>query len=349
MENRKYYIDFLRILAVLFVVMNHTDSLFHMFNKVNIITWGISAVLFFVAKAAVPLFIMITGALTLGRDQSYKKLFLKFGKTILLLIIWSAIYFIYDTHSMITLKKIIPFISTIIRKPISTHFWYLYMLIGLYIMMPFIQKMVKDFNKIDYGIYLTIWLLFTSVLPFLKVFKNINITSYFGISLFLGYSGFLVLGYFIANLTITKKIVYFAWLSLIASVIVMYAVTYHFSSLEQKTSTVLDNASMFPVVIISASIFIMLKYYITTQKNVLNNPKFSRILLDISKKTFGIYLIHILIMAIFINGVIYTFISNHSFNPIITLFIWDGFIIIISYLVISVIGKIPYLNKIVYF
>jgi surface polysaccharide O-acyltransferase-like enzyme len=347
MKERKFYIDLVRIIAIYFVIINHSNSVFSEFNKLDDITWGTSAIVYFIAKAGVPLFIMISGTLLLGREEDYKKVLSKIMKTLLILIIWSAVYRMYYSRSFLNFEEIILLIRDISNKPLSTHFWYLYMLVGLYMMLPFIQKMVKGFKVIDYSIYLTIWLLYTSLLPFLRIFKDLTYTSYFSIPLFYGFSGYLVLGYFLANIEITKKIIYIARLSLFASLVTMLVITYHFSSIIQKTSYVLDSNLTFPVVILSASLFILIKHHISNIN--INNTIFTNVLIDISKKTFGIYLIHILVLVMFRDGRIYHFIYDYSLNPVIGLLLYDVFLFLTSYFFVTLIGKIPYVKKIVYF
>lgn len=70
--NRKVYLDFLRILACFLVIVNHTNSDIFLNSSIGI-TWFVSITYFFICKIAVPLFVMISGAVLLGKKDSYKK------------------------------------------------------------------------------------------------------------------------------------------------------------------------------------------------------------------------------------------------------------------------------------
>ena len=73
-DERIMYYDLLRIAACIFVVINHTIWFFDMYNKIPFSTWMVSNAIFFICKIAVPIFIMLSGALLLEREESYKDL-----------------------------------------------------------------------------------------------------------------------------------------------------------------------------------------------------------------------------------------------------------------------------------
>lgn len=345
MKDRKVYIDIIRIVAIYCVIINHTNWLFGSYHQIGNYTWGTSAVIYFIAKVGVPLFIMITGALSLGKEQSYTKIVMNITKIIALLLVWSGIYWVYQEKPVISVSY---FITSVIDKPVRLHLWYLYTLAGLYMMIPFIQKMVKVFKPVDYYVYLTIWLLYTSLLPFLRIFKELSYTPFVSIPLFFGFSGYLVLGHFIANINLTKKVIYTARISLVASLALILIVTYRFSSIAGKTSNILDNNLAFPVVIISASLFLLIKYRITKNK-IWTKPNVVEILSNLSKNTFGIYLIHVIVKDVFKDGIFYNFLFYDFLNPVIGLLIYGVFVMLLSYIITVLIGKIPYVKKIVYF
>ncbi|MCL1632937.1 acyltransferase family protein [Sporolactobacillus sp. CPB3-1] len=348
MKERKLYIDFIRIIAIYFVVINHTNWLFSRFNELSIYTWSASAGIYFTAKVGVPLFIMITGALTLGKIQNYKKILRKIYKTIFIIIIWSIIYRIFYYRSFIGINDFIPFIKDVIKQPVATHLWYLYMLVGLYIMIPFTQKMINRFKNADFYMYLVIWLIYSCLLPFLRVFRDIQYSPYFNIPLFYGYVGYLVLGYFLDNIEINRKIIISSWFAFLIGVTSMVAITYHFSILNHKASYILDNNIVFPVVMMSAALYILIKHQFLMFYRVSSNSKFNNILIDISKKTFGIYLIHFMLVDIFRGSIIFNF-FKYTVTPLLGLLIYDIFLFVVAYILVFIIGKIPYIQKIVCF
>lgn len=71
LPKRKTYLDAIKILAMFFVVYSHSDiyTLYYVHESVYK-TW-IYMIASMIAKTAVPLFFMVSGALLLGRKESY--------------------------------------------------------------------------------------------------------------------------------------------------------------------------------------------------------------------------------------------------------------------------------------
>ena len=87
MKKKLLYIEFLRAIAVLFVIFNHTGGdgfrLFLKYPAGSIQYWTCLSVSIF-CKFAVPVFFMISGALLLGKDEPLKVLWKKrIARTIL--------------------------------------------------------------------------------------------------------------------------------------------------------------------------------------------------------------------------------------------------------------------------
>ena len=76
-SKRKIHIDILRIFAALLVIFNHTSGFYYYHTYVNIWESGIFVVLSVITKIAVSIFFMISGALLLGKEESYTVLFTK--------------------------------------------------------------------------------------------------------------------------------------------------------------------------------------------------------------------------------------------------------------------------------
>ncbi len=64
------------------------------------------------------------------------------------------------------------------KEPIVIHLWYLYLLIGLYLMTQFLQKKVHNFKDKDYFYLIIITLIIPSVLGMVSIYTNIQISPY---------------------------------------------------------------------------------------------------------------------------------------------------------------------------
>ena len=112
--------------------MAYNDSANGSIGSVGIIRWSTVDVYQTLARLAVPLFLMLTGALLLqpGKDESLSTFFRKrWARIGLPFIFWGAAYFVWD---FLVIK--IPFSSEAIIQGILngpyTQFWYLYVLLS---------------------------------------------------------------------------------------------------------------------------------------------------------------------------------------------------------------------------
>ena len=74
---KKKYIECLRIIAIILVIYNHTRELgFTLYQYTSDpCSYYLSVLMIPVCKTAVPLFLMISGATLLGKEEDYKYLF----------------------------------------------------------------------------------------------------------------------------------------------------------------------------------------------------------------------------------------------------------------------------------
>ncbi len=135
-----YYFFILRIISSFGVVLIHVSGRYYHILKINFYDWKIAYFYNGISRFSVPIFFMISGALFLNHDSSFKNIFtISIKKILIHLIIWSFIY------SISSLKSSNINIKIIIFKFIETHYhlWYLFATIELYITVPFLREIVK--------------------------------------------------------------------------------------------------------------------------------------------------------------------------------------------------------------
>ncbi len=251
-----FYMDLLRILASFLVVLNHTIGNYFFKIKLDSVEWFFSAFLFILCKTAVPLFFMITGSLLLEQKaQDYRKIFKYILRMVMVLIIWSYIYSCYFNRGFLSIEATKAMIMNIFTiKPVITPLWYLYALIGIYLMIPFLSKMTATFETKDFLIFLGFWGFFNGLIPEISVLlpQKIQFVRYFQYPLFTGWAGYLILGYYLS-----KKCQGFLYgkkirnsLGLIACV-VAFAVGV-LSVIVKKDPQVVDNAAFLIYIILAA-------------------------------------------------------------------------------------------------
>ena len=145
MKKREVWLDVLRILAAFLVIVNHTNSdVFQSVTPANG-TWWLSIMWYALCKVAVPVFVMVSGAVLLGREDSYGKCLARFGRIAGALLVFSYAYFVHDAWVHYGLWPRIIRLDVFLQKvwtlEIADSFWYLYFYAGLMLALPLLQRL----------------------------------------------------------------------------------------------------------------------------------------------------------------------------------------------------------------
>lgn len=143
---RKAWLDYLRVFAILAVITGHVIADFYArFGEVGPAEWWLSNVLGFLARSSVPVFVMVSGAVLLGKpytlDGFYRK---RAARLIPPIVFWNLVYLgVYvlegmDTRTLLwTLKALV-----IVNGHVAPHLWYLSMFACLMVFVPFVNKFI---------------------------------------------------------------------------------------------------------------------------------------------------------------------------------------------------------------
>lgn len=202
------WIHLLRVIACLMVVCLHCQTMASSSFILDVWAKQFDVIVSLVTKPCVPLFFMITGYLILPYKNEddifgfYKKRILR---VLYPLLIWGVIYAILPYFLGICSKS--QMLSELILSPIKApHYiggilWYLFILIGIYLAIPFLSNRIYS-NKKILKLWLGIWFV-TSIIFILKQYEpellgenkwedNFDLTIYFS-----GYMGYLLMGYYL--------------------------------------------------------------------------------------------------------------------------------------------------------
>ena len=172
-------IDIIRIFAFVFIVFLHTLN-----RQFGVDVWmGGYAII----SIGVNLFIMISGYLLLDKTEEAIVFFKKRILNILPLFLVFNIIYIYFGK--------IPIMPVLKGKAITaSHFWYIYMILGLYLLTPWLQKVLKYAEK-ETLFVVFLWFLCNILNPYLRYFNLAEIPfSNFPLT---GFIGYYILGYFV--------------------------------------------------------------------------------------------------------------------------------------------------------
>ena len=262
-------IDILRIFAFVFIVMLHT------LNRQYGLTVWMSG--YAVISIGVNLFIMISGYLLLDKTETVKEFFRKrFFSILPLFIIFNIIYIFFYNHYFITIKKIS-----------APHFWYIYMILGLYLLTPWLRKVLQYAEKETFYV-VVLWFLCNVFNPYMQFFRFPKIPfSHFPIT---GFIGYYILGYYLKKYRYKlEKIPFICVIGVYITgfLISVLSTKYVLVTTGNRISDFFDKNSL-------GTFFMSVSFFIFWIKfNFKNRNKVIRM---ISDSTYFAYLIHIIIL-----------------------------------------------------
>lgn len=351
-ENRILYLDILRVLAIFAVITIHVTAMDIIKVKdIGSFEWWVSNIFNSISRWGVPVFFMMSGVLLLNpkNDESTSDFLKKrIGKIGIPLIVWSIIYSIakhyfieMDKPEIITYPKIL--LTDIIFDRAYYHLWFIYVIITIYLITPFLRKIIKHSNIKEIRYLLFLWFISTiGSYTYHSIYTCIlhERSSYIrilDIPLVGGFIGYFVLGYYLNKIEITKKIrgiIYFiAGLSFILIPILIYSTSIGKTKLNEQ----FYNHFMITTFFITIGVFVFFRY-----KNFDNiiPVNMKKLIVSMSNATFGIYLVHMLVLGNIVNDII-----PKEINTIIKVIARVILTYIISYLIVMLGRLNKYLKK----
>lgn len=351
--QRQIHFDLLRILSMFMVILIHVvaDAI-HLY-QVGSFTWFVGNVYDSLARFCVPVFVMISGAFMLDPEYkcTIKKLYsVKILRMVTALVFWGLVYGIYfvvkePDRPLLTLAY--QFIYTLFTG--YHHMWFVFMIIGLYIITPILRKIVEDKKITQY--FLLCSFAFSAVFMFAVdisdrlmginavlnfvsellayVKKNIHI------DFLLGYAFYYVLGYYLKKYSISRKIEKIIYIAGILSFVFIMVGTYALSVYKGKNVEILYEYLYFPVCFEAVAVFMFFKEHIS---KIVFKEKTIKTVSFLSKYSFGVYLSHMLVLNLLPFGI-------DILNPVLSVPIVSVAVCVISLLIAFILGKIPVLKK----
>lgn len=333
-------IEFLRFISTIAVCLLHIGICWISFFKEG--ANEDSIILFSLLQTsmlwAVPVFVMITGYLLMPRNISYVKAFEYFKRILVLLLFFGGVFSVIENvyiFKCLDIKIILKSCCDVFMGESWEHLWYLYMLLGLYLILP----ILCSFNKIplkEVIIFFLITLTFCSLLPSF----NINIGIDYPVRSV--YLCLFLIGYFFSikklkdriKLFISNKLL-FVILCLIT--IVTLLLKYYCLKYDYNLNFKYASYSSIFTIIQSAIIF-----YLVIDNKKINNFIFkSNIIKRFNRCSLGIYITHMIWINLFIK---LFHINIMLYNPIIIL---PSILIILflSWLTTEILIKCPLLKN----
>lgn len=275
-------------------------------------------------RPAIPLFVMVTGALLLPVKENISTFYTKrLTRLVIPFIVWSVLYNLFPwITGLLGLSPTIindffawaepdqsfsGALHNILMIPfnfsmLAVQMWYVYLLIGLYLYMPFFSAWVKQASVKEQKIFLTLWFI-SLFIPYLREYLTKDLWgtcswNEFGLLYyFAGFNGYLLLGYYIKNNDIN-----FSWGKLavigIPSFIIGYCITFlGFKSITAIPRQPAELVELFFTYCSPNVLLMTLPIFLVIKKNHFKSVTIRRFAINISTCTLGIWMSHYLFLG----------------------------------------------------
>lgn len=306
--KRIYYLDVIRTMACMMVIMIHTSGNY-VIRDLGSSNFWFANVLDSLSRAAVPLFVMVSGALFLDEDHEVSTWKIKkhICKLLLFFMFWSLLYCVcFDWLMPAYLHHEKVGVFAIFEKFIRGyhHLWFIYMLAGLYLLVPVLRTWIKKENVQLIRLFLLLSFFFNFLIPWLQSISNYyfeNISVLLGafdqmhLQYVCGYVPYFVLGWYLRFYDIKRdKMLYLiGTVSLIFSIVMTGKMSIDFNAPLQMYSNMSVN-----VLLYSIACFCFCKKAFSAPKHT----KLSRLVCAISKYSLGIYGAHAAFITVLYEG-----------------------------------------------
>lgn len=292
--ERMLYPELLRIIACFCVLINHTNSHIFLAAQPGSLTWFASVTYFYCSKVAVPLFLMVSGVTLLPRRYTLRQ---TLSRTLRYAVILAAFALLYLYPGMLAAGGFLPalkvWVSGVIHGPVTNAYWYLYLYIGVLLMLPFLQLLAANMTRTHYRYLLIVCFCILNTLPILAHFTGLNLSfsADLALPLFTGSIGALFLGSYLERYsTVTGRKA--LWAALIFAVCTAFNVgmTYYEALRVESGASYLflDNRYFITIMLPSACLFVLVRYLCSHHAF---GPTLSRAIRALGRCTLGIYLL----------------------------------------------------------
>ena len=345
--RRVIYFDVLRVLATFTVIVLHLSAQHWADTDVFSNAWLAFNLYGGIVRWSVPIFVMISGALFLGRDTDIHTILKKnVARIATVFLSWSGCYALVDLvfrHAPL---------SVVLSQLITGHYhlWFLYMIVGLYLLIPLLRPIAQSETLMRY--FLLLALIFTFLLPQLVLYfsfispqlsvviKTVSMYTYCYFPL--GFTVYFVGGYYLSRKDFSRReeAVLYA-VGILALLFSIIAPVVH-AKAQGAPSAVFYNYDSLNVLLTSVPIFVFAKQHLNLSsfREGDRQAKALAFVRQLSRYSFGVYLVHPMVIELLQHFGIDTFSCNAFFSvPLLAVFVFA-----VSALISALLNAIPFVK-----
>ncbi len=336
-----YWADLIRVLAIYLVVVIHVSGqLTNVWGKIPESQWIMGDMLGGIARIGVPLFFMLSGFLLLPRSESLRDFY---GKRMLRIVIpfvfWSIFYISLECigkPGLCTRGYLLPYV---LLQRSFFHLWFLYSLIGIYFILPLLRLMIRpDTARIFLWYLIVLWLIFQPIRTLMDQFLHFSINI--NAPLATGFLPYFILGYLLGEIALTRGRLIAAEVAFVIGSLITVAGTYILTRLNGHFNGYFYDYVTIGVILSTAGAYLLLRK--VSDVGFLASERFHSLMRWVAGGTFGVYLIHVLVIWSLDRIHINSFMGSALWSVLLV----ATLVFVISFLLVRLLQKIPVMNYI---
>lgn len=356
-NQRIVFLDYLRVVACFMVILVHCCEPFYLGGKGTFIANSYDAlwvtIIDSALRCAVPLFVMTSSYLLFPLQIETSKFFRRrVVRVVIPFIFWSLMYALIPMWGCSEGFDRVGNISNLLLNfnMCSGHLWFVYMLLGVYILMPLLSPWIEKVSKRGEEIFLAAWAVTTTV-PFLhqaalalfgraEVYGQANWNEFGTLYYISGFIGYLVAAHYI------RTYIDWSWKKTLSVAIPMWAVGYGIAALwfwKQIPTEYPVNQSIDLAVLMeqswrfcSTSVAMTAFGVFLVFKKINCSGILYKIIQPVSKISYGVYLMHMFVLVPTL-----ALVSTWGFVTPITIVLSAAITLIVCSAVAFIISKLP--------
>lgn len=344
-------VDLIRTIAIFLVVLLHASNETLQLSSASETYWWTAVIYKTVSMACVPLFVMLSGSLLLQPKKLEEpiRVFLKkrLSRIGLAFVFWTIIYTLWSfflSQQPLTWPNLVQATLFGIFSGAYYHFWFLYLIIGLYLITPILRAIIANGNWNVLRYLIILWFLAVAVVPIIQLVGFY--TFYTLVFLIIGWIGYFALGAYLHRVKIHSILLYsvlgcsFVW-TIFGTWVMNYPLAY------------MGNKDFFfdyltaNVILGSITLFMILIKIRPSDWPGKNHSTLRNLVKVIGQNTLPIFLLHVIILESLQRGFFGFTLSAHTLDPaieipliaVVTFFITVGLILVMR--------KVPGLRKLI--
>lgn len=328
-KTRNINLDLIKVISCVGVVLLHTEM--GGFKETG--SWNFSTYLYYLGTYSIPLFFIVNGYLLLGkREITYPYILQKVKWILITVMSWTFIVWVIKLDFAVNpVKKMI---GSLVQKGYFFQFWFFGALILIYLCLPILKKFF--YSKRRYLYILSILLVIGLIFELTNIVLQMPIQTYV-IQTFRLWTWFFyyLLGGYIAQFTMEElKSRFKSWMKIVSILLLLISPIILFF-IVKTTYHNLFAEYFYDILFVKV---VSLGFFLTILSLSLNQDR-NKWIVFLANQTMGVFIIHTYIMKVWEKLFGFNFVGAYLLFALFTLSV--------SFIIVGMLMKIPYFNRIV--